>query len=191
MEKVQSGHRLVLTYNLIQTSNDSSAKASILDDRKSNLDRVLSSWRKDRQVDTLEPWEAVYMLDHAYFEANICLDHLKGKDQLRARYLVEACRDQDFCFYLAHFEFSKSGSCDSDAESGYHAMIDECERECRLKSLFMSDGQQLAERIGVEEEEVIQQDIFDEDEPDDEDVEGWTGNEGTEPPTSTTEAALW
>lgn len=180
IEEVKSGHRLVLTYNLVYTTEDSSCKASHLDDHKRNFDDVLSSWGRDRENDDLEPWHAVYMLEHRYSEANICLEYLKGIDQTRVQYLVASCKDQGFCIYLAHFERAKSGGCDSDEDdTGYHHMIDEVESEHKLTQVFNLDGQCLAEDVSIDEEEVVQQAFFESAEPDDEDYSGWTGNEGT------------
>ena len=43
VKPVESGYRLVLTYNLINTASSSSRQASILDDHKLNFGRVLGS----------------------------------------------------------------------------------------------------------------------------------------------------
>ena len=126
VEEVQSGHRLVLTYNLIRAGNSPSGRASLLDNHTANLASVLSFWDKAREENTATPWNAVHVLEHAYSEANISLDHLKGNDQLQVQHLMEACRKQDFCCYLAHVEYSKSGGCDEDGDDGrYHPIIDE------------------------------------------------------------------
>lgn len=52
------------------------------------------------------------MLDHKYTDANLRLDHMKGKDAYLARYLQSACLDQDFCFFLANLERTISGGCE-------------------------------------------------------------------------------
>lgn len=130
----------------------------------------------------------VYIREHEYSESNICLDHLKGKDQLRARYLSEACRDQGFCLFFAHFEYSQSGSIDEDEDdprlanhlngAEYHDFIDELESNWALLTIFQSDGKQIAEDVALEEEDIVESTDFTCLEPDDEKCDGWTGNEG-------------
>ena len=192
VSKIESGHRLVLTYNLIRQAADSSQMASVLDDHKQNLDKVLAFWSKqDREIDSHSdhvPEKLVYILEHEYSEANICLDHLKGKDQLRTRYLLEACRDQDFCLYLAHFEYSLSGSIDEDEDGpnwgyggnrvDYHEFIDEFGASWKLQTIFQYNGKRIAEDIDLEEEDLLKNVDFTDIEPDDEDCDGYTGNEG-------------
>lgn len=188
VSKVESGHRLVLTYNLIRRASDSSQMASVLDDHKQNLDNVLALWSEQGREtnDRCDPYEKlVYILEHEYSEANIRLDQLKGKDQFRARYLVEACQSQGFCLFFAHLEYSQSGSVDEyedDARWGdgsdYHEFIDEIDSKWRLQTVFQPDGKQIADDIALEEEDLLETADFTGIEPDDEECDGWTGNEG-------------
>lgn len=165
---------------------------TVLDDHKQNLDKGLALWSKhDRETEQHDDYvyeKLVYILEHVYSEANICLDHLKGKDQLRARYLSEACHDQGFCLLFAGFEYSRSGSVDENEDdpswadllngSDYHELVDELESKWNLVTVFQSDGQQLAENITLEEEGILNNADFKSMKPDDEDCDGWTGNEG-------------
>ena len=59
------------------------------------------------------------MLHHKYTDANLRLDHLKGKDAYLARYLQTACLNQNFCFFLANLERTISGGCDEDTYDPY------------------------------------------------------------------------
>ena len=80
---VESGCRLVLTYNLMHTATSSSRKVSDLEDHKLNLDKILRFWAG--QLDNEDYGTHVsllYILEHEYSEANSCLDYLKGKDKL-------------------------------------------------------------------------------------------------------------
>lgn len=193
VSKVESGHRLVLTYNLIRQASESSQTASVLDDHKQNLDKVLALWRTEyleigsRSDKSYE--KLVYILEHEYSTANISLDNLKGKDQLRARNLLEACQDQGFCLYFAHFEYSLSGSVDEyednpnwgygrNSSADYHEIIDETDAEWRLQTIFQYDGKQIAAESTIEEEDLLENPDFTGIEPDDEECDGWTGNEG-------------
>ena len=164
VSKVESGHRLVLTYNLIRQASNSSQTASVLDDHKQNLNKVLALWSKrDREMESHSDYvykDMVYILEHEYSEANICLDRFKGKDQLRTRYLLEACRDQGFCLFFAHFEYSQSGSIDENEDdpgwanhlnsANHHEFIDEIESKWELLTVFQPDGKQIAKYIVLE-----------------------------------------
>ncbi|KAL8712491.1 MAG: hypothetical protein Q9220_003339 [cf. Caloplaca sp. 1 TL-2023] len=61
--------------------------------------------------------------------------------------------------------------------SKFHEMEDVLEESISIKRLIDPDGQLLAEDVGIDEDMIIQEDPFERD-PDDEDYEGWTGNEG-------------
>lgn len=180
VSKVESGHRLVLTYNLIRRASDSSQKATVLDDHKQNLDRVLGLWGEQGRETKL-----VYILEHEYSVANLCFDQLKGKDQFRTRFLLEACQSQGFCLFFADLEHTQFGSVDEDEDDArwgngpdYHEFIDEIESKWKLQTVFQRDGSQIAQDIALEEEDLLETVDFGEIEPDDEECDGWTGNEG-------------
>ncbi|KAL8659983.1 MAG: hypothetical protein Q9226_000146 [Calogaya cf. arnoldii] len=127
----------------------------------------------------------------AFFEKHwdIAINQLKGKDQLRMHYLSEACRDHGFCLYFAHLEFSIYGSVDEDednpvwwAGADVHEFLEELEATRKLKTIFESDGQRLAKGIELEDEDeeetIINRPNFEDLEPDEEECDGFTGNEG-------------
>ena len=96
---------------------------------------------------------------------------------------MEACRDQGFNLFLAHFQHSKWGRCDEYEfnlvqASPYHEIYDVDDYKWKLTTVFTSDSKQLAENIVINEEDVVQANLFDEVKPDDEGYERWTGNEG-------------
>ena len=110
---VTSGHRLVLTYNLIQSIGGPPRLASCLNDDQAKLNQMLALWTQTAQRERNDaPNFLAYMLDHKYTDANLRLDHLKGKDAFLARYLQAACQDQNFHFFLANLEHTKSGGCE-------------------------------------------------------------------------------
>ncbi|KAL2057179.1 hypothetical protein ABVK25_002232 [Lepraria finkii] len=67
--------------------------------------------------------------------------------------------------------------CDEYA-SPYHEIYDVDDYKWKLTTVFTSDSKQLAENIVINEEDVVQANLFDEVKPDDEGYERWTGNEG-------------
>ncbi|KAL8853758.1 MAG: hypothetical protein Q9221_001401 [Calogaya cf. arnoldii] len=195
VSKVESGYRLVLTYNLVQRDAQMDHIPSMLDDHKQNLDEVLTLWDRqlrdnDSGASTDYTWDRLlYILDHEYSEANIAIHQLKGKDQLRMHYLSEACRDHGFCLYFAHLEFTIFGSFDEDkdnpvwwAGADVHEFLEELEATWKLKTIFDPDGQRLAKGIELadedEEETIINRPNFEDLEPGEEKCDGFTGNEG-------------
>ena len=60
----------------------------------------------------------------------------------------------------------------------YHEIIDEIESNWKLKTVFQYDGKQVAGEIDLEEEDFVEDADFENVEPDDEECDGWTGNEG-------------
>ena len=110
-----SGYRLVLTYNLVQAVGGPARLACGLKDDQAKLTQILAIWSHKSQGKSPDsPSFLSYMLDHKYTDANLRLDHLKGKDAYLARYLQSACLDQDFCFFLANLERTVSGGCEDE-----------------------------------------------------------------------------
>ena len=67
---------------------------------------------------------------------------------------------------------------DDEDDVGYHKLVDELESKWKLLNVFQSDGHQIAEGVALGEEDVLKNIDFSGIEPDDEESEGWTGNEG-------------
>ncbi|KAL8773539.1 MAG: hypothetical protein Q9209_001644 [Squamulea sp. 1 TL-2023] len=195
VSKVKSGYRLVLTYNLMQQDYRAGHIPSAMDDHKQNLKEVLALWNRQLREQFSGQnndctWEKLlYILDHEYSEANISTNQLKGKDQLRMRYLSDACCEHDFVLYFAHLQFSQFGSVDEDEDNPYwaagldvHDFVEKLESTWTLKTVFQSDGQELAKGIELEDEEdegkIINRPDVEDLEPDNEECDGWTGNEG-------------
>lgn len=185
---VESGNRLVLVYNLIHQASSSSRVASVLDDHKQNIRKVLALWSKqDRETQTssdLVSDKLVYILEEKHSEGETRLDHLKGKDRLQTQYLSDACQEQGFCLFLAQFEYSQSGMIDDDDDDSdymdrtdFHELIGGFESKWSLQNVFQSDGQQLVEDIALKEEEMLANADFEGVEPDDEECDGWAGQQ--------------
>ena len=137
------------------------------------------------------------MLSHKYTEANLKMEHLKGKDRSKAQCLLQACQKQGYSLFLANIEQEVFGICDED-EDGYgygygyggggysrsihedddiHSMCDEESRNLTLKLIVRPDGSVRARELPLEEENILQPSPFDR-RPDAEDYSGCTGNEG-------------
>ena len=90
VQPVVSGHRLVLTYNLIREgSNRSTAPPpSMQFGSTRKLELAIEKWQKESQGSG----QLIHMLDHKYSEANFGLQSLKGQDQVRVNHLTQAAK---------------------------------------------------------------------------------------------------
>ena len=188
VQKIASGHRLVLTYNLINRATGESRCAASLGNDKQMVVKALRDWNSSHQQ-LPRYWPLAYMLEHKYTEANLRFDHLKGHDRVRAHCLQEACGEQGFSLFLANLEQTIMGGCEEnyrshyydlsedEDENGHHNIDEEVERSLQLKTIALPDGVVFARDIEYEEENILQDKPFG-DTPDDEDYEGFTGNEG-------------
>ncbi|KAI1772970.1 hypothetical protein F4818DRAFT_129646 [Hypoxylon cercidicola] len=115
IETVQTGHRWVLTYNLIHDEAGSSCpSASVLDSQTEQLVQALSLWRDHMSM----PSFLAYPLSHQYTTKYLGLAHLKGHDYDRARHLAAGCaRHGGFYLFLAHVEVTKSWVNDEEGDN--------------------------------------------------------------------------
>jgi hypothetical protein len=179
---VQSGRRLVLTYNLIHTnfsSRDLSAGSN------KGLVKVLSAlnmWKANIESMNPElPGAMAFLFEHQYTDANLSFDGLKGHDRRVGSLLREACEKAGFLFYLANLKRTVEGGCEEDDYYGgeeFHPITEECSRETILQKVVSLDGTEITNDLEFDEEDFIQKDPFESINPDDEEYSGFTGNEG-------------
>jgi hypothetical protein len=193
IKPIKSGYRLVLTYNLCFTGGAIGSAGAGLQ-ASAGLDRIITNWTTayNEEIKKDVPELLAYKLEHQYTNANLSFNALKGHDREVVKHL-EAVRKQTLSHvYLASLEKTVSGSCDEgrhydryycygdDDNDGHHAITEEHEVTIKLGPVFNLDGSKFAEDIRVDEHDIVQEGIFDDREPDDEDYEGFTGNAGAE-----------
>jgi 2-oxoglutarate-Fe(II)-dependent oxygenase superfamily protein len=198
VKPVTSGYRIVLTYNLIHRPS-----AMLLRDRlTTGLVSLLESWTglceevfptPDQPVKWLAgnqnvcPTALLYMLDHKYTYAELSFARLKGADQARVAEVRKACEQTGFPVFLANIEKSQSGSVfDYRDISGSrwnddapHCLEEITETNLVLSDVVEPDDHTLATEVNIRNDDkmFVQDDPFNDD-PDDEDFGGYTGNEG-------------
>lgn len=187
VKPVLVGHRLVLTYNLIHTALGSKELSANSDISMSKLRLILSRWKNTLENDVNFPTKLAFLLQHQYTEASLCYDGLKGHDQQVAAHLREACQEHGFYLYLANLKKTVEGGCDEDDydgyygrshKSGFHEITEEVDSETILERIVELDGTELDKNLDFDESFFIQADPFENEEPDDEEYSGYTGNEG-------------
>lgn len=188
MRPIKSGFRLVLTYNLVQSASNVPVSPFSSCDATARLGALFRLWNDHLLKKHSNPTRLMaYVLQHRYTEANLRLHHLKGQDRAKAEIVREACANHGIDFYLANLEYLKTGGCegsgyedededDEDEDVGFHLIDEILYTETYLRAVFRLDGRKFAEQVTINESDIIQDDAF-EREPDDEDYNGFTGNE--------------
>ncbi|MEO6126052.1 MAG: 2OG-Fe(II) oxygenase [Ilumatobacteraceae bacterium] len=118
---VETGHRVVLTYNLLLTGDISGTRpvATQAEEAAGLLHRHFAQvsaarWHNDRQ--SLEPPDRlVVLLDHQYTERGLRWSHLKGDDATRVETLHAAAQLADCEIALAQAEVHETRECYDDA----------------------------------------------------------------------------
>ncbi|KAH0153908.1 hypothetical protein KCU67_g9277, partial [Aureobasidium melanogenum] len=188
-QEVTSGYRWVLTYNLIQTDYEhfnSTASA------KQKLRGILTEWNKINKNASGEADRIIYQLDHKYTDASIRLQTLKGSDLLKAQRLFSVGNQIGYALYLASLEKQVHGTAESgyhgyrsrydDEEEGsdgeFHAIEDVLEESLTLTRVVDPDGLVVITDLAIEEEDILQEEPYEDRDPDEHEYEGWTGNAG-------------
>lgn len=177
VKPVTSGHRLVLTYNLVHTSLGSQVLSAGSNTSVVELDNSFQAWKTlDR---TKSPKYLSYLLEHEYTEANFSLQSTKGHDNQVLTLLHGLCQKYDCILYLASLQRTVTGGCADDGSNseGFHD-IDDPETTTTLTRVVDVYGKEIGKQIDLNEKYIIQHDYFEDLEPDDEEYEGWMGNEG-------------
>jgi hypothetical protein len=195
VKPVTSGYRIVLVYNLIH--RPSASLLQIRDDKAQRLTDLLETWERgekepeshlhswDYYVDDNRPPALLYALEHQYTMVELNFARLKGADQSRFGELHNACQKTGFDIYLANIEKTNAGSVDDGGYYGrkrYHSpdihhITDLFKTSLKLKHIVSKQGVVVGGNVPFPENMLIQGDIFDRD-PDREDFQGFTGNEG-------------
>lgn len=115
VNKVQSGYRLALSYNLVHTSAPSlKPTLTYLSVEAQELRHILLSWKQKEYPDKL-----LYLLEHEYSEYNLQASSLKGEDAARVAYLRAVAEPLRFRLCLVTVELHESGQGDDDGGYNY------------------------------------------------------------------------
>ncbi|KAB8251929.1 hypothetical protein BDV35DRAFT_387690 [Aspergillus flavus] len=198
VKPVTSGYRVVLIYNLIHRPS-----TALLESRGSsteNITRLLDPWARAAGVDPipyLDGWNnrihdtcppaLIYVLGHQYTNAALNFSRLKGVDQCRFAELRGACQRAGFDIFLANIEKKEMGAVEDDGSfyggsydrggNGTHRIDYLIESSLTLSHVVDSGGIAVGRDIPFPKDMLIQTSVFDRD-PDKEDFQGFTGNEG-------------
>ncbi|MGW5152047.1 2OG-Fe(II) oxygenase [Rhodococcus koreensis] len=120
---VRSGHRVVLTYNLMLDDNSLARPTPGVDAALTDLLRehfrtpIRSRWR---DTDGEAPNRLVYLLDHQYTERGLSWTRLKGDDAVRAAALRVAADRADCDIAVGLADVHETWSCTDEDWDGWH-----------------------------------------------------------------------
>ncbi|MGE5152720.1 MAG: 2OG-Fe(II) oxygenase [Bdellovibrio bacteriovorus] len=106
---IASGYRLALIYNLVRRGPGPLPQAPDYSAEQERLTQLLAGWVTSDPSPDAGPDKLVYPLEHAYSEAEVAFDTLKGKDAAVAQVLVPAAEGADCDLHLALISVLESG----------------------------------------------------------------------------------
>ncbi len=185
---LRAGHRLCLVYNLtLAKSRKKPIGAPRPSEHVEQIGQLLRQWAEDGV-----PRKLVVTLLHQYTQDGLTWDALKGVDRARARALLEGARGAGCQAHLALLTLHVSGAAE-EVGGGYgrrgrwyreqddpdlYEMGEVYETTLTADHWSDPEGHRLPiGTLAVEEDEVLDPDTLDEVDPEEE-VEGYTGNEG-------------
>lgn len=183
VKPVTSGYRLVLTYNLIRPLKEHSSRRITPLDKMANLIKPLKMYNRDLvEAGNTFPNFLVHRLAHQYTQASLRAELLKGEDLVQIQCLKEAANGLKFGLYLANME-KEVLKTDESYESYYSTEEEEeLERNIVLRYVANLDGTRVDDfsqsSVPVDEEAILDHEVYDEEDPDEEEHTGHTGNEG-------------
>lgn len=163
---VTSGYRWVMTYNLIRVSSAFPASDAAARAYSDELSRLLRQWQHEfAGVNIL-----CYALNHQYTDNSLELSSLKREDFFRAQHVANAC-DGGFIALLASMEkVVPLPVCDGwDGEA-----------ELNLQRICSLNGLALATSLGISEDNLLQESLFEYRDPNEQSGGEYMGNENAE-----------
>ncbi len=186
VEPVTSGYRVCLVYNLIR--NSGAHPESPGDERKTIRAAVaaLREWQKAPGRPEGDSPKIVYLLSHMYTEASLSFAQLKGEDRTLARVLCAAARETNIEIYLAMVHLSEFGYFEGcygyDDEPDEMDLDDAVPEEMSAELRTWRDPEDRCVNYGSlsfdPKEDLLPPGELDDEEPDDINFHGNTGNEG-------------
>ena len=183
---LRAGHRLCLVYNLTLTKSKKPIAAPSFSGHTETIARLLREWAEDGT-----PRKLAVTLAHQYTADGLSWDALKGVDRSKARSLLEGARRAGCQAHLALLTLHESGSAEYASGGGYRGRWYRDEDDPSLYEMgeiydtsliaeHLSDPEGTPLPVGplpFTEDEILDPEALQDIEPE-EQVEGYTGNEG-------------
>jgi len=180
VKPVTDGYRLCLIYNLALSGKQTQPLAPIYTSIVQEASEAIKTWASKDEQDKL-----VVLLEHHYTQSGLSFYGLKGLDRAKAQVLVRAASAANCKAYLGLITFWQSGSADEYDYDSYSRDDNDYEMdEVFDESLTIEhwvdtdDRPQAFGEIAIEKDQIIADIPIGEGEPDEQEYEGYTGNEG-------------
>jgi len=198
---ILSGHRVTLIYNLRFQDGRTAPAAPDHRTERAQISALLRRWPDEipdfavigddadldedgNEIEDFGPPDRLILpLDHAYTQAELSFDALKGRDAAIASVLVEAAADGECDIHLALVSIEESGSAEYDGYGGRWNDDDLTAGEVDDRIMTLSDWRGLDGdagfgTVGFSEDELCPSDAFEDLTPDEEHFQEATGNGG-------------
>ncbi len=173
VEKVTSGYRVCLVYNLIQKKNNSKIKLSSVKKHAEELAEIINNNKSDKPY--------IVLLEHQYTPTNFSYENLKLDDRLKSEVLLKAAEKLGFYSKLCLVTSYKGGTPYYD---GYSDEPDDEMDEVFDESLgiehWVESKVPNLNNLHFEEKDLISTFEIEEDEPIVKEVTDYMGNYGPE-----------
>ena len=169
IKPVNEGNRLCLVYNLVYSGCVNLAPAN----NSQMASTIASSIKKWASSCDMEPLMMVYLLEHQYCESSLTFNLLKGRDRAVSDVLLQAKKNFNFDIYLAQVNVSQNWSAEDE-----YSPDDLLDEDITADHLTSPDGHCVSSPLCLGREYMIPEDRFDELDPDEEEFNSYTGNEG-------------
>jgi predicted 2-oxoglutarate/Fe(II)-dependent dioxygenase YbiX len=185
---VTSGCRLTLVYNLSYRASGKQPLPPSYTRERDRLAALLGQWGGEKIRSGL-PEKLIYPLEHAYTQAGLSFEALKGADAAKAATLLAAAGEAGCDVHLALVSIEESGSAEQTGGYGRYGRgrhdddsFEVIEVDDRSETLsdwrLPAGGDPGLGPIPIVDGEVSPPDAFEEMVPDDESFQEATGNEG-------------
>ena len=116
---VTAGYRACLVYNLVRHGGGRLPRPPDHTAEQDRVTRLLKTWAEDlRDAENVEPDKLVFPLEHAYTQAELGFDALKGADAGIASVVTEAAQRADCELHLALITIEERGTAEYSGDYG-------------------------------------------------------------------------
>ena len=183
IKPIKNGYKLSLVYNLIIDKSKDTIKLEKNSAYVNQISELLKS-----NIDEFNTNPKIYLLDHQYTPANFGESTLKLRDKQIAQTLFESAKNAGYYAKLCLLTHYKMGALDSDEDyygnyrSGKEETGDgsmgEIYEEYTLLENWANDNTPSLGQLSAENIDILNPIIYDEQNPIEEEEEGYTGNAG-------------
>ena len=176
VEKVTKGYRLCLIYNLMYQGLDECPTPADNQTQASTIVFAMKQWLED--LDSTDcPNLMCYLLEHRYCEVSLSFNLLKNRDRAVADVLTKAKAEVNFDVYIGHINLTECWAAENYGDGDYEEI--ECCEECvSVRSLKGCDGEHALSEVEIGKKTFVPKNFFETIDPDKNEFEEATGNEG-------------